>query len=151
MPEQPAFPGLHHSMKKKQTRREKFLAEMDVVVPWPRLLALIEPHFPKVGPKGGRPPMPIETMLRVHFLQQWYALGDPMAEALLLRHTDYFTAHMASLPKFFFCAACHLGERKAIEPDQVRFWSNTSQLKNKTVERNQLLCPASQPFDSHAV
>jgi len=83
MPKQPAFPALRQSMKKKQTRREKFLAEMEAVVPWSRLLALIEPHYPKAGPKGGRPPMPLETMLRVYFLQQWYALSDPMAEEVL--------------------------------------------------------------------
>src|SRR6056297_3811130 len=83
MPKQLAFPGLRQSMKKKQTRREKFLAEMDAVVPWPRMLALIGPHYPKVGPKGGRPPMPMETMLRIYFLQNWYALSDPMAEEML--------------------------------------------------------------------
>ena len=83
MPKQPAFPGLRRAMKKKQTRREKFLAEMDAVVPWARLLTLIAPHYPKVGPRGGRPPMPLETMLRVYFLQQWYALSDPMAEEML--------------------------------------------------------------------
>ncbi|RDC67731.1 IS5 family transposase, partial [Rhodovulum sp. 12E13] len=83
MPKQPAFPGLRHAMKKKQTRRERFLAEMEAVVPWSRLLALIAPHYPKAGPKGGRPPMPLETMLRVYFLQQWYALSDPMAEEML--------------------------------------------------------------------
>lgn len=83
MPKQPAFPSLRHSMKKKQTRREKFLSEMDAVVPWPRLLALIGPHYPRVGPKGGRPPMPLETMLRIYFLQNWYALSDPMAEEML--------------------------------------------------------------------
>ena len=47
MPKQPAFPGLRDAMKKKVTRRELFLAEMDAVVPWTRLLALIEPHYPK--------------------------------------------------------------------------------------------------------
>jgi IS5 family transposase len=83
MPKQPAFPGLRDAMKKKQTRRELFLAEMDVVVPWVRLLGLIAPHYPKVSPKGGRPPMPLETMLRVYFLQNWYALSDPMAEEML--------------------------------------------------------------------
>ena len=83
MPKQPAIPGLRDAMKKKVTRREQFLAEMDAVVPWTRLLALIAPHYPKVGPKGGRPPMPIETMLRVYFLQNWYALSDPMAEETL--------------------------------------------------------------------
>jgi len=67
MPKQPAFPGLRDAMKKKQTRRELFLLEMDAVVPWGRLLSLIAPHYPKAGPKGGRPPMPLETMLRVYF------------------------------------------------------------------------------------
>jgi len=83
MPKQPAIPGLRDPMKKKVTRREQFLAEMEAVVPWLRLLALIAPHYPKAGPKGGRPPMPLETMLRVYFLQQWYALSDPMAEEAL--------------------------------------------------------------------
>ena len=83
MPKQPAFPGLRDAMRKKVTRREPFLAELDAVVPWCRLLALIEPHYPKVGPKGGRPPMPLEVMLRVYFLQNWYALSDPMAEKTL--------------------------------------------------------------------
>ena len=67
-------------MKKKVTRREQFLAEMEAVEPWARLLGLIEPHYPKAGPKDGRPSRPLETMLRVYFLQNWYALSDPMAE-----------------------------------------------------------------------
>ena len=83
MPKQPTFPGLRDAMKKKLTRREKFLGEMDAVVPWGRLLILIAPHYPKAGPKGGRPPMPLEVMLRVYFLQNWYALSDPMAEESL--------------------------------------------------------------------
>ena len=83
MPKQPAFPGLRAAMKNKLTRREQFLAQMDAVVPWGRLLALIAPHYPKVGPRGGRPPMPLETMLRVYCLQNWYALSDPMAEETL--------------------------------------------------------------------
>ena len=83
MPKQPAFPGLRDAMKKKRTRREQFLAEMDAVVPWDRLLALVAAHYPRTGPKGGRPPMPLETMPRVYFLQNWYALSDPMAEETL--------------------------------------------------------------------
>ena len=67
-------------MKKKPTRRKLFLAEMDAVLPWVRLMALIAPHYPKAGPKGGRPPMPLEMMLRVYFLQNWYALSDSMAD-----------------------------------------------------------------------
>jgi transposase, IS5 family len=80
MPRQPAIPGRRQAKKKKRTRREKFLAEMDAVVSWLRFLAPVAPHYPRVGPKGGRPPMPLETMLRVYFLQQWYGLSDPMAE-----------------------------------------------------------------------
>lgn len=55
--------------KRKRTRREIFLAEMEQVVPWAALLALIEPHYPKMG-RPGRQPYALATMLRVHFLQQ---------------------------------------------------------------------------------
>jgi len=69
---------------KKQTIREKFLAEMEVVVPWQALIALIEPHYPKASKKGGRPPYQLATMLQIHLLQQWYSLSDPaMKEALI--------------------------------------------------------------------
>jgi IS5 family transposase len=68
--------------QRKRTRREVFLAEMDQVVPWKALLALIEPHYPKMG-RPGRQPYPLATMLRVHFLQQWYALSDPSMEEAL--------------------------------------------------------------------
>jgi IS5 family transposase len=69
--------------KGKRTRREQFLAEMDQVVPWARLCALIEPHYPKASPAGGRPPLPLERMLRIYCLQQWYNLSDPGAEEAL--------------------------------------------------------------------
>ncbi|HEC0958038.1 TPA: transposase, partial [Klebsiella pneumoniae] len=68
--------------RRKQTRRERFLAEMGQVVPWKRLLALIEPYYPQTG-RRGRQPYPLATMLRVHFLQQWYALSDPYMEEAL--------------------------------------------------------------------
>lgn len=80
MPKQPAVPVLRGAMKKTVTRRKQFLAEIEGVVPSRRLLALIAPHYPKGGPKGGRQPIPLETMLRVYFLQNWYALSVPMAE-----------------------------------------------------------------------
>lgn len=79
MPKQPAIPGLGDAMKKKVPRRGQFLAEMDAVVPWMRLQALIEPRYLKAGLKGGRPPMSLETMLCIYFLQNWYALSDPTA------------------------------------------------------------------------
>jgi len=69
--------------KGKRTRREVFLAEMERVVPWARLLALIEPHYPKGSPGGGRPPLPMERMFRIYCLQQWYNLADPGAEEAL--------------------------------------------------------------------
>ena len=69
---------------KKQTKREKFLSEMEVVVPWQALIDLIEPHYPKASKKGGRPPYPLATMLRIHLLQQWYSLSDPAMEEALI-------------------------------------------------------------------
>jgi IS5 family transposase len=76
-----SFATLDHRNKKKQTKRERFLAEMDVVVPWSALLGLIEPHYPKAG--NGRRPYPMAVMLRIYFLQQWYQLSDPGAEEAL--------------------------------------------------------------------
>jgi transposase, IS5 family len=76
-----SFATLDHRNKKKQTKRERFLAEMDAVVPWTTLLALIEPHYPKAG--HGRRPYPMAVMLRIYFLQQWYQLSDPGAEEAL--------------------------------------------------------------------
>ena len=70
---------------KEQTKRKKFLAEMEVVVvPWQALLDLIEPHYPKTSKKGGRPSYPLATMLRIHLLQQWYSLSDPAMELALI-------------------------------------------------------------------
>ena len=63
------------ALKGKVTRRAKFLAEMDAVIPWGRLMALIEPHYPKAG--AGPPPHPLERMLRIYFMQQWFNLSDP--------------------------------------------------------------------------
>ena len=68
--------------QRKQTRREVFLGEMEQVVPWKALLSLIEPHYPKLG-RPGRQPYALATMLRIHFLQQWYALSDPAMEEAL--------------------------------------------------------------------
>jgi len=69
--------------KGKKTRREQFLSEMNLVVPWARLCALIEPHYPKGSRAGGRPPLPLERMFRIYCLQQWYNLSDPGAEEAL--------------------------------------------------------------------
>jgi transposase, IS5 family len=65
----------------KKTRREVFLEEMEQVVPWSKLCGLIEPHYPKAG--NGRPPVGMERMLRIYFLQQWFNLSDPGVEEAL--------------------------------------------------------------------
>lgn len=65
----------------KRTRKREFLAEMERVVPWAALVQLVAPHAPEG--KKGRPPFSVETMLRVHFMQQWFTLSDPAMEEAL--------------------------------------------------------------------
>jgi transposase, IS5 family len=83
MADQLSFASLDFAAKKKRTKRDVFLAEMAAVVPWGTLEALIEPHYPKLGPQGGRRPFPLGVMLRIYCLQQWYNLSDPGAEEAL--------------------------------------------------------------------
>ncbi len=78
---QQSFSSLEQAHKKKRTKREVFLGEMDAVVPWARIEALIAPHYAR--PRKGRPQMPLSVMLRIYFLQQWYDLSDPGAEEAL--------------------------------------------------------------------
>ena len=75
------FSSLAYDNKKKKTRREKFLTEMDQVIPWEELLKITRKHYPKKG--NGRQPMPLERMLRIYFMQQWYGLSDPAMEDTL--------------------------------------------------------------------
>src|ERR1700677_535241 len=75
---QTTFASAAWDRKGKVTSRERFLAEMDAVIPWERLLGLIEPHYPKAG--NGTQPMPMERMLRIYFMQNWFNLSDPQAE-----------------------------------------------------------------------
>lgn len=79
--EQKTFASLAWERKGKQTKRERFLSEMDAVIPWKKLLKVVEPHYPRAG--NGRPPMQLETMLRIYFLQIWFNLSDPGAEEAL--------------------------------------------------------------------
>ncbi len=78
---QQSFSSLAYNNKKITTKRERFLNEMNQVIPWERLLKIIEPHYPRAG--NGRPPILMAMMLRIYFLQQWYALGDQAAEESL--------------------------------------------------------------------
>ncbi len=65
----------------KKTRREKFLEEMERIVPWRELEALVAPHYPKG--ENGRPPVGVKVMLRIYFVQHWFNLSDPAAEEAL--------------------------------------------------------------------
>ena len=79
------FADAEYAGKRKQTRKELFLIEMDQVVPWKGLIALIEPHYPKG--EGGRPAYPLMTMLRVHLMQNWFGYSDPAMEEALYETT----------------------------------------------------------------
>jgi IS5 family transposase len=78
------FGNYEQSSAKKQTKREKFLAKMDKVVPWQTMIDLIQPFYPKTASNGGRPPYLLETMLRIHLMQHWHALGEPAIEDALI-------------------------------------------------------------------
>ncbi len=80
--QQQTFADVSFERYRKPTRRERFLEEMNRVVPWADLAAAIEPVYPKAeGP--GRPPVGVERMLRIHFLQHWFTLSDPAVEEAL--------------------------------------------------------------------
>jgi len=79
--DQISFTDAEFSTKKRKTRREKFLEEMETSMPWQDLEAVIEPHYPKAG--NGRRPYPLSTMLRIHVMQHWYNMGDPAMEDAL--------------------------------------------------------------------
>ena len=70
--------SLDLNLSNKKTRKREFLLEMDCVVPWAALVELIAPYYPEG--RNGRPPFALETMLRVHFMQQWFTLSDPAME-----------------------------------------------------------------------
>ena len=76
--QQISFSQMEYAGKKRITRRERFLGEMERVVPWSALLEVLEPYYPKG--KRGRPPIGLERMLRVYFIQQWYGLSDEGVE-----------------------------------------------------------------------
>jgi transposase, IS5 family len=99
---QGSFCELEYGAKKRRTRRELFLAEMDRVVPWAGLAAVVEPHYPRSGGRG-RPPVGLWSMLRIYFLQQWFALSDRQMEDALydmesMRRFAGFSSVVSALP-----------------------------------------------------
>ena len=93
MENQLTFADSEYSQKRRLTRKEKFLGRMEKLVPWIQIIDLIEPFYAKAG--NGRRPYPLETMLRIHYLQQWYSLRNlrtsPQYETIrpLFRSTSY--------------------------------------------------------------
>ena len=81
-----SFSDVEYLGKRKQTRRELFLAEMEAVVPWEAMLGLIEPVYPKAG--KGRHPYPLAAMLRIHLMQNWFGYSDPAMEEALYEVTS---------------------------------------------------------------
>ena len=81
MAQQLSFAQAEYAAKRKTTRRDRFLTEMEIVVPWSRLLEQLRPHYyPEAGKGPGRPPIGLERMLRLYFLQQWFGLADEALE-----------------------------------------------------------------------
>ena len=102
----------------KRTRRAEFLAQMEIVVPWRELCAEIEPFYPKAG--SGRPPVGLERMLRMYFLQQWFNLSDPAVEEALyesvsMRHFAGIDLGFEPVPdETTMCKFRHLLERHGL-------------------------------------
>lgn len=89
-----SFSEAEYVGKRKKTRREKFLAKMERAVPWKLFADLVDPHYPKPG--IGRPPYPLETMLRIYFMQLWFSLSDPAMEETL--YDSFSMRQFAKLP-----------------------------------------------------
>jgi IS5 family transposase len=84
IPLQLGFADYEQTYTKKKTRRQIFLEQMEATLPWDLFLSLIRPVYHQPSAKGGRPPFPLEVMLRIHLLQQWFTLSDPLMEEMLI-------------------------------------------------------------------
>lgn len=112
-----SFGDVEYAGKRKQTRREIFLAEMEQVVPWKSLLNLIEPLYPVAG--RGRHPYPLETMLRIHLMQNWFGLSDPAMEETLYENTPTRAFAGLSLSKPIPDETTILNFRRLLETNEL--------------------------------
>ena len=125
--------GLGLNLSTKKTRKREFLEEMNRVVPWAALVQIVAPHYPKA--RTGRPPFGIETMLRIHYLQQWFGLSDPaMEEALhdipLYREFAKLEGVMARLPdETTILRFRHQLEKHDLAADMLRLVNDILQAK----------------------
>src|SRR5437764_418764 len=125
--------GLGLNLSTKKTRKREFLEEMERVVPWAALVQIVAPYYPKA--KTGRPPFDIETMLRIHYMQQWFGLSDPaMEEALhdvpLYREFARLDGAAARLPdETTILRFRHLLEKHHLAVDMLRVVNDLLQRK----------------------
>jgi IS5 family transposase len=125
--------GLGLNLSTKKTRKREFLEEMERVVPWDALVQIVQPHSPKA--KTGRPPFGIETMLRIHYMQQWFGLSDPaMEEALhdvpMYREFAQLDGAMSRLPdETTILRFRHLLEEHKLAADMLRVVNDILQAK----------------------
>ena len=115
--DQMSFGDAEYAGKRKQTRREVFLAEMEQVVPWQSLLKLIEPFYPIAG--GGRHPYRLEKMLRVHLMQNWFGLSDPAMEETLYENAPVRAFAHLSLTKAIPDETTILNFRHLLEENEL--------------------------------
>jgi transposase, IS5 family len=131
--------GLGLNLSTKKTRKREFLEEMERVVPWSALVQVVDPYYPKA--KTGRPPFPIETMLRIHYLQQWFALSDPaMEEALhdmpVFREFARLGEGVERLPdETTILRFRHLLEKHDLATDMLRVVNDILQAKGLTMKK----------------
>jgi IS5 family transposase len=131
--------GLGLDLSTKKTRKREFLEEMERVVPWAALVQVVDPHYPRA--KTGRPPFEIETMLRIHYLQQWFALSDPaMEEALhdmpVFRDFAKLNAGIARLPdETTILRFRHLLEKHDLATDMLRVVNDILQAKGLMMKK----------------
>jgi IS5 family transposase len=131
--------GLGLNLSTKKTRKREFLDEMERVVPWSALVQVVEPYYPKG--KTGRPPFCIETMLRIHYLQQWFALSDPaMEEALhdmpVFREFAKLDDGVARLPdETTILRFRHLLEKHDLATDMLRVVNDILQAKGLMMKK----------------
>lgn len=131
--------GLGLNLSTKRTRKREFLDEMERVVPWAALVQVVEPYYPRA--KTGRPPFGIETMLRIHYLQQWFALSDPaMEEALhdmpVFREFAKLSDGVSRLPdETTILRFRHLLEKHDLATDMLRVVNDILQAKGLTMKK----------------
>jgi IS5 family transposase len=131
--------GLGLNLSTKKTRKREFLDEMERVVPWAALVQVVQPYYPKA--KTGRPPFGIETMLRIHYLQQWFALSDPaMEEALhdmpVFREFAGLDDGVSRLPdESTILRFRHLLERHDLAGDMLRVVNDILQAKGLMMKK----------------